>query len=439
MKKKMLSILMAAAMLGGTMAMPVMASETDYALEDATFDNVELKLYANLSEASLAYYEEKIQEFNDSGKGITVELTNITTEADYIDRLSTDFASGDIPNVFMEYGGARCLDYMEAGALLNLEPYLDADPDWYNSIQESAWEPAKFDSYGYEGLYCIPYSNYQIVLFYNKDILEENGVEVPTTWDELMAACETLKSNGVQPFVVGEKDNYRFGHLHTILSLKTYGPDIAEQLGTREVSYDSEEMLAIYEMIKEMVDKGYLGDNLLSTDANQENSYFTEGKCAFQYQGSWGASNIENSGSELYTNQTIGVTRFPAVNEEYAMVDMGGGNDAYFVSQLNCTEEEIAASVVLLKYITSKEFIEGLQEVNPNTMSIITDYESDNYILNEIMAIMNETETMKSDLQNYDSQAHMINTVRAALQGLAMGNTPEQVGEEIITTMSQYE
>ena len=135
MKKKMLSILMAAAMLGGTMAMPVMASETDYALEDATFDNVELKLYANLSEASLAYYEEKIQEFNDSGKGITVELTNITTEADYIDRLSTDFASGDIPNVFMEYGGARCLDYMEAGALLNLEPYLDADPDWYNSIQ----------------------------------------------------------------------------------------------------------------------------------------------------------------------------------------------------------------------------------------------------------------------------------------------------------------
>ena len=54
--------------------------------------------------------------------------------------------------------------------------------------------------------------------------------------------------------------------------------------------------------------------------------------------------------------------------------------------------------------------------MNPNTMSIITDYESDNYILNEIMAIMNETETMKSDLQNYDSQAHMINTVRAALQ-----------------------
>ena len=33
----------------------------------------------------------------------------------------------------------------------------------------------------------------------------------------------------------------------------------------------------------------------------------------------------------------------------------------------------------------------------------------------------------------------MINTVRSALQGLAMGNSVDQVGEEIIDTMAQYE
>ena len=49
------------------------------------------------------------------------------------------------------------------------------------------------------------------------------------------------------------------------------------------------------------------------------------------------------------------------------------------------------------------------------------------------------TEETRSDLQNYDSQAHMINTVRSALQGLAMGNSVDQVGEEIIDTMAQYE
>ena len=118
---------------------------------------------------------------------------------------------------------------------------------------------------------------------------------------------------------------------------------------------------------------------------------------------------------------------------------MGGPNDSFFVSTLNKSDEEIAASVVLLKYITSKDFCNGIMQVSPNTLSIKTDVQSDNYLLDEIAAIIEDTEASKSDLQTYDSQAHMINTVRAALQGLAMGNTPEEVGAEIIDTMSQYE
>ncbi|MDC7288004.1 extracellular solute-binding protein [Blautia schinkii] len=438
MKKKVISLLLTMAMLSTMGVSAVSAAEPDYTLKDAKLEGVELKLYANLNNNSEKYFKEKLADF-EGDTGIKVELTNINTEADYIDKLSTDFASGDIPNVFMEYGGARCLDYMDAGALLNLQPYLEADTEWYDNFMESCWEPAHFEDYGYEGLYGVPYSSYQVVLYYNKEILEENKIEVPTTWDELLAACATLKENGVQPFDVGEKDNYRFGHLHTVLSLKTYGPEIGAKLGSREVTYDGEEMLDIYAKIKELTDKGYLGDNLLSTDANQETAYFQEGKSAFQYNGSWGATSIESSGSELYANQTIGVARFPAVNEEYAKVDMGGGNDSFYVSQMNVSDEEIAASVLLLKYITGREFCTGLMEVNPNTMAIKTDANVDNYLLKDIMAIMADTEATKSDLQNYDSQAHMINTVRAALQGIAMGNTPEQVGEEIISTMAQYE
>ncbi len=439
MKRKFLCFALAAMMTSSMIGMSAFAEEADYALTDAKFDDVKLKLYASLSDNALDYYNEKIDEFNNMDNGITVEITNINTEADYLDKLSTDFASGETPNVFMEYGGARCLDYIEADALVNLQPYLEADQEWYGNFMESCWEPAHFEEYGYEGLYCIPYTNYQIVLYYNKDILADNGLEVPTTWDELMDACATLKENGVQPFIVGEKDNYRFGHLHTVLSLKTYGGEIGKQLGSREVTYDGEEMKTIYTMIKEMVDKGYLGDNLLSTDAQQEGSYFQQGKAAFQYNGSWGASGIQNSDCELYKEQKIGVTRFPAVTEEYAKVDMGGGNDSYFVSKLNKSDDEIAASLVLLKYISSKDFCAGLMEVNPNTMAIKTDFVSDNYLLNDIQDIMADTEETRSDLQNYDSQAHMINTVRSALQGLAMGNSVDQVGEEIIDTMAQYE
>ena len=46
---------------------------------------------------------------------------------------------------------------------------------------------------------------------HNEDILAENGIDPESivTWDDLMAACETLLNNGVQPFEIGEMDNYR--------------------------------------------------------------------------------------------------------------------------------------------------------------------------------------------------------------------------------------
>ncbi|MDO5134476.1 MAG: extracellular solute-binding protein [Eubacteriales bacterium] len=439
MKKRILGAVLAAMMAVSMVGTTTVFAEEDYALTDAKFDDVQLKLYLQMNDTANGYFQEKIDEFNKLDNGITVEITNIATEADYLDRLAADFAGNSAPNVFLEYGGSRVIDYMDSDALVNLQPYLEADEEWYNGFQESAWEPAHYEDYGYEGLYAVPFTNYQILFFSNTEILDQYDLEVPSTWEEFLDACAVLKENGVQPLIVGEKDDYRFGHLHTVLSLKTYGPEVGKLLGSREMAYDGEEMLKIYGMIQELIDKGYLGDNLLSTDANQENSAFTNGECAFQFQGSWRAGSLASSESDLYANKSITVSRFPSVTEEYAKVDMGGGNESFFVWKLGKSEEEVAASIVLLKYITSVDFCDGLQEISPNTMAIKTTVETDNYVLNDIMSIMSETEAIVGDLQNYDTQSHMINTVRSGLQSLAMGNTPEEVGAQIIDTMSQYE
>ena len=81
MKKSAVSLAMAAIMLTGAFGTPVMASEVDYALKDAKFDNVELKLYMNQNTTTLEYAQEKINEFNEMDNGITVEITNINTES----------------------------------------------------------------------------------------------------------------------------------------------------------------------------------------------------------------------------------------------------------------------------------------------------------------------------------------------------------------------
>lgn len=110
-------------------------SDTDkYNVDDMTFEDVTIRVATKMGggaeDANSAYYESMVKKFNEMDNGITVEMTNITTEQDYIDKLSTDFAAGDAPNVFYDFGGSRDLDYVAAGAILDLEPYLEADPQW---------------------------------------------------------------------------------------------------------------------------------------------------------------------------------------------------------------------------------------------------------------------------------------------------------------------
>ena len=47
-------------------------------------------------------------------------------------------------------------------------------------------------SYEKEGTYSLPIHSYSEVLYYNVDFFEENGLTVPTTWDEMMDTCEKI-------------------------------------------------------------------------------------------------------------------------------------------------------------------------------------------------------------------------------------------------------
>ena len=277
------------------------------------------------------------------------------------------------------------------------------------------------------------------MLFYNEDILNENGIDPASlkSWDDLMDACAKLKENGVQPFDMGEKDDYRFGHLHSVLNYKTYGCEMAEKLGSREVSYDGEEQKKIYDMIKDAVDKGYLGTNLLGNDDGQERSIFNTGGCAFITMGTWFCAE-DHDALELFDSQKVHAIRFPYVDEKYEFHDMGGGNEAYYIVDTG-DADEVAASVLFMKYMTSEDVVNTFYEGYPAPMSVNVTTEAGDYLTAEANEIIAGTKEVRGDIENYDSATHMINTVRQALQGIAMGHSSEEVGKTITDLIAEYE
>jgi len=380
------------------------------------------------------YYRQKVEEFNNLDNGITVVMDNIPTETDYLDKLRTSFANGDTPNVFIEYGGSRTLDYLESDALVNMEPYFDEDQDWYNSFYESMFGELKYEDY--DGIWGVPFKSYTVALYYNKEIFEEQGLTPPESFDDLMNVCKELKDAGIKPFQVGEKDVWRLGHFHNNLVLKSLGTEAVAKLADRSLSYDSPEMLETYQIISDMVDKGYFGDDILNTDYNTEKSAFSAGDCAMRWDGSWYISEIY--GTDIY-NKT-GAVPFPYVNEEYKDQAQGGSSDMWFVSKLDKSDAEIEASVEFLKYITSEEYIQGNNEVASVVYPIKftpTEATPENPLLDSVKEMLNNYTAMSSDIQNSDPESFMLDTVRNALQGLGMGNKPEQCGKEITDRIAE--
>lgn len=406
-------------------------SATNYDIEHMKFNNVKIVIASRYGSdvPDEVYFRRKIKEFNDADNGITVAMDNITTESDYLDHLRTSFATGDTPNVFLEYGGSRIKDYLEAHALLDMTPYFSQYPEWKKSFNPSVWD--KLEYQGYNGIWGVPFKMYVITLFYNKEIFSEQGLTPPKTFDELLSVCAKLKKAGIVPFQVGEKDNFRLGHFSNNLIIKSLGTAVVEKLADRTLTYDSPEIIGTFSIIKDMLDKNYLGDNILSTTYSMEKSVFASSKCAMRWDGSWYVSEI--FGTPIY-NKT-GVVPFPSINPEYEKQGQGGASDMWFISTAGKTPEEIVASVKLLKYLTSAEYTAGCNEVAAAIFPIKftpTATTPDNPLLRNVQTIADSMTAMSDDIQNYDPDSHMLDTVRAALQGLAMGNTPEQCAKQIV-------
>jgi multiple sugar transport system substrate-binding protein len=128
--------------------------------------------------AEEAAYKRLVEEFNATNPDIEVQLQYTPDQGDYQTKISTSFAGGSPPDVFLinyrEFG-----QYAARGALEPLAPYLDQS----ETISAADFYDIPMEAFSYRGgeLTCIPQNISSLVLYYNVDLFEQNGVPLPTS------------------------------------------------------------------------------------------------------------------------------------------------------------------------------------------------------------------------------------------------------------------
>ncbi|MCA9973543.1 MAG: sugar ABC transporter substrate-binding protein [Anaerolineales bacterium] len=145
--------------------------------------------------AEFAAYESLVAAFEEVHPEIDILLQHIPGQSDYRQRLATDFASGEPPDVML-LNYRRFAQFASQGGLQPLGDYLAGS----ELIQEADFFASVVDSFYWDGdLWCVPQNVSSLVVYHNKYLFHAAGVPYPTndwTHADFLAAARALTQDG---------------------------------------------------------------------------------------------------------------------------------------------------------------------------------------------------------------------------------------------------
>ena len=145
------------------------------------------------------YFKVVEEEFNATHDNI--HLT-ISSPNDAMAILKTRFIREDYPDIIGIGGDINYSYFVDAEILSDVSDYegMQYINQGYLDIAES------LELVPTDGTYIIPYVANAAGILYNRDMFEEHGWQIPTTWDELLTLCGEIQAEGILPFYFGFKD-----------------------------------------------------------------------------------------------------------------------------------------------------------------------------------------------------------------------------------------
>ncbi len=262
--------------------------------ETSTGEKVTIKFanYALLEDAYTEFWEGVKSGFEAENPDITIEWVT-APYADIVSTVTTMAGGGD--KVDMIFGeGTWTSSLVDSGLVIPVTDVLSQD--YLDQFYENSLEASTVDG----EIYTLPMYMSPFILYYNTDILEKAGVEsVPTTYDELLAACEKISGmttedgNTIYPFAQTTASVAISGSAINSM-VYNFGGEVLTADG--QLSIDNDGFKQTFEMLKLLDEKGYSPENCKLKDLR---NLFALGQLAMYYDQSWGISGVENINPDI--------------------------------------------------------------------------------------------------------------------------------------------
>ena len=286
-----------------------------------------------------AVFDEIIAEFQKENPDISVEM-NIYPSDQYLGTAQRMLQEGSTGDVFASFPGAQFQSLQEAGIFEDL-----SSEKFVSNFDENLISVGQVDG----KQYALPYQLVFNMPIYNKGMFEELGLEVPKSWSEFQALCDTLLENGITPIAFPGADIGPNQFMNSMVMNNAPDEKIFAKLLSGEEKLTNEWWVKTLEDFQLLEQKGYIQKNALGTNQDAAMAMVANEEAAMLATGSYHMASLLGLNPELQLDLLAPIT----VEESEAVYE--GINTATFMLAVNSNSEKKEQAKKFIEYLSQPE------------------------------------------------------------------------------------
>lgn len=211
---------------------------------------------------SFTIIDKAIAKFEHAHPGVTVHYYSGIRKDDYSEWFSRKLLAGEEPDIFMVLG-TDFNQFASMGVMKNLETFIEEDTDF----EPEKYFTSAFVSGQYESVqYALPYETVPTLMFVNKTLLTQEGIDMPEenwTWEDFYEICKKVTRDTDGDGVPDQFGSYNYDWMDALCS---NGGGVFNKKGTEAALTDSRVVEAV-KYVRSVNDL-YGGEKLTQEDFN---------------------------------------------------------------------------------------------------------------------------------------------------------------------------
>lgn len=329
---------------------------------------------------------------------------------------------------------------VKAGLLLSLDNYAEAY-GWTDRVSEnvravSTWT-GDGTQFGTGSLYGYTTFGEIVGVYYNKPMLEDLGLAVPTTLEGFEHALEVAKQAGEVPIQFGNNDAFPGIHEYVVIQDRMDSVDYLTDFvfGTQgsELTFDTQENVEAASTLQEWAEKGYFTPGFGGGGYDNAVADFASGEGLFMITGNW---IVENLGAD---SQDFGFFVMPPMQAGDPPASTGG---AGFPLAISAGAEHPDAAAAYIDWMTSDHAADLLLRTGQIPLSIgATVPVQDGTVLADVIDAAGAVSQANGMVPYLDwATPTFYDTTTAAIQELmALRITPAEFAQRIQADYSEFQ